>query len=155
MTQPTIQCSTTQQAQDFIEANAGGGPILVLAPEVLEEIQAAEAQGGFEGGMSGASGEGGFSAEGNTGPDASSATESPPVDIDLDGAVTSDEIARVVEGVVHLASSAAEAAHWIAERGLGPIVIVPLEQLKKLSGISLTTPDRLPAGVAQRWLPMG
>jgi hypothetical protein len=136
MTQPTVQCSTAQEAQDFIEANASGGPVLVLAPEVLEQIQAAEAQGGFEGGMSGASGEGGFSAEGNAGPNASSGTEPPPLDIDLDGAVTSDEIARVVDGAVHLASGVAEAAHWVAERGLGPIVIVPMEELKKLAGIS-------------------
>ena len=136
MTQPIARCTTAQEALDFIRDNASGGPILVLAPEVLQQIQAAEAQGGFESGMSGASGDGGFSAEGDAGPNASSDTDP---GLDLDGAVTSEAIAHVVEGIVHMASSAAEAAHWVAERGLGPVVIVPIEELKKLAGLG--TPD--------------
>jgi hypothetical protein len=133
MTQPIAQCATAQEALDFIRDNASGGPILVLAPDVLEQIQAAEAQGGFEGGMSGDSG---VSAEGDAGPNASFDTDP---GLDLEGAVTSEAIAHVVEGIFHMASSVAEAAHWVAERGVGPVVIVPIEELKKLAG--LATPD--------------
>lgn len=139
MTQPTLVCSTAQEARDYVEANGSGGPVLVLAPEVLEQIQAAEAAGGYEGGMSGADGQGGYSAEGNAGPNASDGSELPPLDIDLEGAWTSGGILHFIEGVGHVAASAGEAAHWIAERGLGPIVIVPLEELKKLVGTG--TPD--------------
>ena len=70
---------------------------------------------------------------------ASSAADLPPLDIDLEGAVTSEGIALVVDGVVNLASGVVEAAHWIAERGAGPILIVPEKELKRLAG--LETPD--------------
>ena len=135
MTQPTAEFSSAEQVLEFIQTNPSAGPILVLAPEVLQQIQNAEAAGGFEGGMSGMSGDGsgGFSAEGNAGPNASSAADLPPLDIDLEGAVTSEGIALVVDGVVNLASGVVEAAHWIAERGAGPILIVPEKELKRLA----------------------
>ena len=60
MTQPAASCSTAEEARDYLQANGSGGPILVLASDVLEQIQAAEAAGGYEGGMSGADGEGGY-----------------------------------------------------------------------------------------------
>ena len=42
-------------------ASTSDGPVLVLAPETLQQIEDAEAADGFEGGMSGADGEGGYS----------------------------------------------------------------------------------------------
>ncbi|GAA3112942.1 hypothetical protein GCM10010449_39000 [Streptomyces rectiviolaceus] len=115
-----------------MQANGSGGPILILAPDVLEQIQAAEAAGGHEGGMSGAAGEGGFSAAGNAGPNSSDGSELPLLDFDMEGAVTGEGIARFFEGVLEVGHFVGEVAHWIAERGVTPILIIPREELKKL-----------------------
>ncbi|MGW7171074.1 hypothetical protein ACWGH3_38575 [Streptomyces sp. NPDC054884] len=96
---------------------------------MLEQIQAAEAAGGFEGGMSG---EDGTSREGNPGTSSSDAGDLPPLDFDIEGAWTGEGITRFVEGVIEVAHTVGEAAHWIAERGVTPILIVPREELKKL-----------------------
>lgn len=129
MTQATATVDTAEEARTFLQTNGSGGPVLVLAPDVLQQIQDAEAAGGFEGGMTGKEG---TSVEGDPGPNSSSANEPPPLDIDLDGAVTSDGIARFVDGALTVAHTVAEAAHWIAERGITPILIVPTGELKKL-----------------------
>ncbi|MFI6156515.1 hypothetical protein ACIBCA_27965 [Kitasatospora sp. NPDC051170] len=136
MTQATATVSTADEARAFLQTNGSAGPILVLAPDVLQQIQDAEAAGGFEGGMSGPQG---TSQEGNAGANSSSATDPPPLDIDLDGAVSSEAIARFVDGAVTVAHTVAEAAHWVAERGITPILIVPTEELKKL--VFGPTPD--------------
>ena len=39
---------------------------------------------------------------------------------------------RFVEGVLEVSHTAGEVAHWIAERGVTPILVVPREELKKL-----------------------
>lgn len=129
MTQPAASCSTVEEARDFLQANGSGGPILVLAPDVLEQIQTAEAAGGFQGGMSGGAG---TSEEGNPGPSSSGADELPPLDFDIEGAWSGEGILRFAEGVIEVAHTVGEAAHWIAERGVTPILIVPREELKKL-----------------------
>ncbi|MGY1584033.1 hypothetical protein [Streptomyces sp. MN13] len=99
---------------------------------MLEQIQAAEAAGGYEGGMSGADGEGGYSGEGNPGPTSSAGSELPPLDFDIEGAWTGEGIMRFVEGVLEVAHTVGEVAHWIAERGVTPILVVPRKELKKL-----------------------
>lgn len=129
MTQPAASCTTAEEARDYLQANGSGGPILVLAPDVLEQIQAAEAAGGFEGGMSG---EDGTSREGNPGPSSSEASELPPLDFDIEGAWTGEGIIRFADGLIEVAHTVGEAARWIAERGVTPILIVPREELKKL-----------------------
>ncbi|MDX2677013.1 hypothetical protein [Streptomyces soliscabiei] len=96
---------------------------------MLEQIQAAEAAGGFEGGMSG---EDGTSREGNPGPSSSEASELPPLDFDIEGAWTGEGIIRFADGLIEVAHTVGEAARWIAERGVTPILIVPREELKKL-----------------------
>lgn len=136
MTQPIGQFNTAEEVRGFLSANALDGEVLVLSPEVFAQIQAAEEAGGFEGGMSGPDG---TSQPGSSGPNSSDGSEGAPLDFDIEGAWTSEGILHFVEGVGHLASSVAEAAHWIAERGITPIVIVPLEQLKRLLGTG--TPD--------------
>jgi hypothetical protein len=52
----TIEADTIEQAKQIAAGRGGRG--LVLSPEILDRIEAAE---GFEGGMPGASGRGGFS----------------------------------------------------------------------------------------------
>ncbi|WP_031069906.1 hypothetical protein [Streptomyces sp. NRRL WC-3742] len=136
MTQATATVDTADEARNFFQTNGSAGPILVLAPDVLQQIQDAEAAGGFEGGMSGKDG---TSQEGNPGPNTSSANELPPLDFDISGAVSSEGILRFAEGVAEVAHTVAEAAHWIAERGITPILIVPREELKKL--VLGPTPD--------------
>ncbi|MDX3242481.1 hypothetical protein [Streptomyces sp. ME18-1-4] len=129
MTQPAASCNTAEEARDFLQANGSGGPILILAPDVLEQIQAAEGAGGHEGGMSGADG---TSREGNPGPNTSDGSELPPLDFDIEGAVTGEGIMRFVEGVIEVAHTVGEAAHWIAEGGVTPILVVPREVFKEL-----------------------
>ncbi|MER6956377.1 hypothetical protein [Streptomyces sp. NPDC000618] len=104
----------------------------MLAPDVLEQIQAAEAAGGHEGGMSGADGEGGFSGEGNPGPNSSDGSELPPLDIDIESLQAGEGIVRFAEGVLEVTHFVGEIAHWIAERGVTPILVIPREELKKL-----------------------
>jgi hypothetical protein len=65
----TIEADTIEQAKQIAAGRGGRG--LVLSPEILDRIEAAE---GFEGGMPGAFGRGGFSAPG-TAPNAGSADD--------------------------------------------------------------------------------
>jgi hypothetical protein len=82
----TIEVSTIDEAKQI--AGERTGPCLVLSRETLDQIEAAEAAGGFEGGMSGASGQGGFSAPGSGGSDSSSASDPVPAQLlQMDGAV--------------------------------------------------------------------
>jgi hypothetical protein len=79
---------TTAYANTIEEAmaipNDGQGWFLVLSEETLNQIRSAEEAGGFEGGMSGASGQGGFSAPGSTGRPSSSDSELPAELLDLE-----------------------------------------------------------------------
>jgi hypothetical protein len=133
MTQPAASFSTADEAREYLQANGSGGPILVLAPDVLEQIQAAEAAGGYEGGMSGANGAGGYSTVGHPGPNLSDGNDQ---QLDIDIAWTNEGIAegimRFTEGVLEVAHTVGEVAHWIIERGITPILVVPREELKKL-----------------------
>ena len=72
----SVELASFEEAKDYAAEN--GGKYYVLAPETLaqiEQVEAAEAAGGYEGGMSCASGDGGYSAEGSGGANASSANE--------------------------------------------------------------------------------
>ena len=81
MAHPTLSAASVEAAQSMVER---GKPSLVLAEETLRQIEDAEAQGGFEGGMSGNADGGGFSAPGSSGPSFSSADDLPPVSFDSD-----------------------------------------------------------------------
>jgi hypothetical protein len=92
----TIAVNSVDEAKQV--ASQGTGPFLVLSQETLDQIEAAEAAGGFEGGMSGASGQGGFSAPGSGDPNSSSSSDPVPTELlDLDGAVP---VGAFFEGVV-------------------------------------------------------
>ncbi|MEV6581238.1 hypothetical protein AB0M92_24080 [Streptomyces sp. NPDC051582] len=83
--------------------------------------------------MSGADGEGGYSGGGNSGPNSSDGSELPPLDIAIcESICTGEGIARFVEGVLEVTHVVGEVVHWIAERGVTPIIVIPREELKKL-----------------------
>ena len=82
-----------------------------------------------EGGMSAGSGEAGFSTAG-TSPSSSSTSEPAPpqpLGFDPEGAVFGPVPVPqfVIDGVVHIVSSVAEASHLLHSGGTTPILIIP------------------------------
>jgi hypothetical protein len=128
----TIEFNTAEEARQF--ATQGSGPYLVLSRETLDQIEAAEAAGGFEGGMSGASGEGGYSDSGTEAADSSSASDSARIEFfDMDGAVRAGAFLEgVTEKILELRDV------WEAFHGnpLGPVILVPKEELDRWLGNS-------------------
>jgi len=115
--------STVEEARAYAEEQ--GGKYLVNAPEILSEIEAAEAAGGFEGGMSGAAGEGGYSTSGVV-PDHSEADESAGT-VDLDGAVIVGAFFEWGAETLLNLRDAIEA--WRGD--YGPILLVPKKELDR------------------------
>lgn len=117
-----LSFDTAEEAKQYATEN--GGTYLVLAPEVLAQIRAAEEAGGFEGGMSGAAGEGGFSTAGKA-PDTDTAGNV------LDGFVLDVSGEEVIERGLDLKDL------WEAFTGepLGPVLLVPVKELRRWAGI--------------------
>jgi hypothetical protein len=91
---------------------------------------------GFEGGMTGSAGEGGFSAPGSGALDSSSASE-PNMEgfidpAELEGAIHGP--VPIPESVIHVVGSAAEAVHAVESAGTAPFLVVPTSELEKLIG---------------------
>jgi hypothetical protein len=130
----TIEVTTVEEAKQVAAGRTGR--FLVLSRETLDQIEAAEAAGGFEGGMSGASGEGGFSAPGSGGPNSSSASDPVPTELlDMDGAVRAGAF---FEGIGEKILEIRDV--WEAIRGvpLGPIILVPKRELDRFLGNTTT-----------------
>jgi hypothetical protein len=125
---PTVKFETIEEAMDFSLRNPGRH--FVMSPEILDQIEAAEAAGGFEGGMSGASGEGGFSAEGSGGDNASSGD--PLEGLDLDGAFILQNVGALKEGVVDAVLGLRDLVLGISGEAVGPVILVPKRELEKL-----------------------
>lgn len=126
----TIDVGRVEEARQYVQSN---GPCLVLSRETLDQIEAAETAGGYEGGMSGASGEGGYSASG-TGPNSSSASDPVPVELfDMHGSVP---VGAFFEGAIEKILDIRDA--WEAFHGLpvGPVILVPKRELDRWLGIS-------------------
>jgi hypothetical protein len=129
---------TTAYANTIEEAKAipsdGQGWFLVLSQETLDQIRSAEEAGGFEGGMSGASGRGGFSAPGSTGRVSSSSSELPAELLDLEGSVSVGAfVAWGYETIVAGIHDIWEAFHGNPS---GPIIVVPKRELERFLGLS-------------------
>jgi hypothetical protein len=90
------------------------------------------AQGGFEGGMSGAFGEGGLSAPGSGGLDSSSASDSVPLELlDMHGSVPVGAFfEEAIEKILDIKDV------WEAFRGqaVGPVILVPKRELDRFLG---------------------
>jgi hypothetical protein len=125
---PRIQCETIEEAIDFSAQNPGRH--FVMAPETLDQIEAAEAAGGFEGGMSGVSGEGGFSAEGSDGDNASSGDAA--ADIDLDGALILQNVGALEDGLLDAVLGIRDLINGLAGEAAGPVLLVPKRELERL-----------------------
>jgi hypothetical protein len=108
---------------------AGRGRCIVLAPEILRQIEDAEAAGAFDGGLTGNADGAPFSAEGKSGESSSSASDPPPgpESIDLDGAMV-----LTIDGLVERVLELRDIKEAIRGFPLGPIILVPTEVLKKL-----------------------
>lgn len=124
----TASLATAEEARSVAESTSG--PVLVLAQETLEQIRAAEEAGGFEGGMSGG-GEGGSSAPGEAGPNSSSSTDVAPLP-DLDGAVG---VAAFFENGAEKALDLKDLLEAIGGTPVGPVILVPISELRRLLGI--------------------
>ncbi|GAA4452052.1 hypothetical protein [Phytohabitans houttuyneae] len=127
---PDVSTQTASTMEEAREMAAGAaGPALVLAPETLQQIQDAEAAGGFEGGMSGASGDGGFSAPG-VAPDSSSASGSAPGAPAPGGGSLGILVEEAAEKALDLKDI------WEAFKGdpLGPVILVPTRELQRWLG---------------------
>jgi hypothetical protein len=130
----TIEVNTVDEAKQVAAGRTG--PFLVLSQETLDQIRAAEAAGGFEGGMSGASGEGGFSAPGSGGPDSSSASDPVPTELlDMDGAVP---VGAFFEGAAEKILDIRDVWEAIHGHALGPIILVPKRELDRFLGNTST-----------------
>lgn len=131
----TLEADTIEDARAMA---AGRGPCIVMAPETLQQIEEAEAAGGFEGGMTGNAGGAPFSAEGSSGGSSSSASDPPRglETLDLDGAVVLS-IDGLIEKILDL-RDIIEAFHGDP---LGPVILVPTKELKKLMNGGAGTDD--------------
>ncbi|NTV09568.1 MAG: hypothetical protein HGA47_02225 [Zoogloea sp.] len=109
-----------------------GGHFYVLAPETLAQIEAAEAAGGFEGGMSGASGQGGFSAQGDA-PNSSSAADAPTnAQSAWDPAEYDRKLAALVDGVIDFGLGIKDFVEALEKGSTGPVILIPMPELDKL-----------------------
>ena len=99
-----------------------------MAPETLAQIEAAEAAGGFEGGMSGASGEGGFSAEGSTGENSSFDSSSPHPDL----REVSRQAQVIVDGIFDAVLGIRDLVLGILGHAAGPVILVPKREMERL-----------------------
>lgn len=122
----TITFSSLDEARRY--AQEQGGAFYVTSPDILDRIEAAEEAGGFEGGMTGAAGGGGYTAEGNPGP---SFTEGTPEYVDLEGAVF---VGAFIEGAIEKFLDARDLLGAIAGEVGGPILLVPTRELQRLMG---------------------
>jgi hypothetical protein len=125
----TVEFGSVEEARQYAQEN---GPALVLSRETLDQIEAAEAAGGFQGGMSGSSGEGGFSAPGSGGVNSSSASDPVPVELlDMHGSVP---VGAFFEEATDKILDIKDV--WEAFRGhlVGPIILVPKRELDRWLG---------------------
>ena len=122
-----VQCETIEDAIEFSASNPGRH--FVMTVETLDQIEAAEAAGGFEGGMSGASGEGGFSAEGSG---ETASVGEPSEVIDLDGAMIIQNVSALEDGAVDAVLGLRDLVMGIMGEAAGPVILVPKRELEKL-----------------------
>ena len=131
MSTNTFELDTIEEARQF--ASERSGPFLGLSRETLDQIENAEAAGGFEGGQSGASGAGGFSAPGTGGPDSSSASDPAPIEpLDMEGEVV---VGAWIEGVAEKLLTARDVLEaFVHHNPLGPIIVVPKSEIGRWLG---------------------
>lgn len=122
----TSEMNSVEEVRDY--AAQGQGTILVLAPEILQQIEAAEAAGGYEGGMTGSSDGAGYSAAGSGALDSSSATDPPPVDWSIQGATPAGVL---IEGAVEKILDFKDLFEAFKGQPLGPVILVPKRELDR------------------------
>jgi len=120
----TIQAASAEDAREIAGVR---GRCLVMAPETLLQLEAAEARGAFEGGMTGNSDGAPFSIEGHAGEPASSASD-PPEPFDLDGSMIFS-----IDGLIERALDGRDLLEAIRGNPLGPVILVPMKELKRLA----------------------
>ena len=124
----TMQAASVTEAKEY--ALQHGGRYYVLAPETLAQVEAAEAAGGFEGGMSGASGNGGFSAQGSAGASSSSASETDPGSY-LDPDEHYWKAGALLEGMIETVLSLKDLFEGLKGDPVGPVILVPKGEIDK------------------------
>lgn len=109
-----------------------GGRFYVLAPETLAQIEAAEAAGGFEGGMSGASRQGGYSAEGVVQNSSSAADAPTDAQSAWDPAEYDRKLGALVDGVIDFGLGIRDFVEFLEHGAIGPVILIPAKELEKL-----------------------
>lgn len=127
----TINFNLADEARTYSAEQ--GGRFYVMAPETLAQIEAAEAAGGFEGGMSGASGQGGYSAQG-VAQNSSSAADAPT---DAQSAWDPAEeyywkAGALVDGVIDFGLGIRDFVEFLETGAIGPVILIPAPELDKL-----------------------
>jgi hypothetical protein len=123
-----VELGSIEEARSY--STEHGGRFYVLAPETLAQIEAAEAAGGYEGGMSGVSGEGGYSTEGSGAQNSSSASDPGP-GFDL----SPDEYWKagaLFEGAIDTLLGLGDLIKAFKGEPIGPVLLVPKVELDKL-----------------------
>ena len=133
MPQETKVFNSVEEVRDFVSA---GGKFLVLDQDTLQQIEDAEAQGGFEGGFTGESDGAPFSGVGSGGSVSSEASESGPDDgLGFDVAWRAIGIEDAAEFMLD-AKDIVET--WFGHL-TGPVLLVPREELQRWLGLESPT----------------
>lgn len=112
------------------EVAASGGVYLVVDAGILQQIEAAEAQGGYEGGMTGNADGAPYTAEGHIGEPRCADTDPPALDIsDLEGVMVIS-----LEGVAERVLDLKDVLEALAGKMVGPMIIIPTEELQRWLG---------------------
>lgn len=132
MTYEIIEATSIEEARDYASR---GGRYLVLDPDTLQQIENAEAAGGFEGGQIGNADGAPYSVVGETGDTFSSQNDSAPSeDLDLEGAWRLKKAMTIDDAVEHVMDLKDVIETWVGQ-ATGPIILVPKKELNRWLGI--------------------
>ena len=127
----TVEFSSVEEARDYA---SGGGKYLVLDPATLQQIEAAESAGGFEGGQTGNADGAPFSALGDGGESSSSNADPVPAELDLEGAWMIKKTMTIDNAVEHAMDLKEVIKTWLGEM-TGPVILVPEKEMRRWMGI--------------------
>jgi len=121
----TIEAATIEEARAIA---AEGGSYLVLDSSILQQIEDAEAAGGFQGGMTGNADGAPFSSEGMSSEPSSSASDSSS---STDLSDLEDIFVISIDSMIETSMDLFDVVETAAGKLTGPMILVPTEELRK------------------------
>ena len=132
MSYECIEVATIEEARSIAST---GGRYLVVDPETMQQVEEAEASGGYEGGKTGNADGSPYSASGTGDVTSSSEGDSEPVDeIDLDGAWVLRKSMTIDDGIEHAMDLSNIIETWLGKM-TGPVILVPKRELDRWLGV--------------------